>query len=70
MHPVLDPEVGSSLDDKYSVTRVASKAACYIPCVRWGRGGASARSVGGRIGWVVGLACGRGFSGYVFVKVL
>ena len=62
--------MGSSLDDKYSVTRVAAKVAWYSSCVRWSRGGAIVRSVGGRIVWVVGWGCGRGFSGRVFVKGL
>ena len=27
-------------------------------------------SVGGRIGWVLGWVCERGFSGIIFVKVV
>ena len=49
LHSELDPEVGSRLDDEYSVTRVADKAAWYSLCVGWSRGGASARSVDRRI---------------------
>ena len=44
LHPGLYPKVGSSLDDKYSVTCVATKVARYIPCVIWISGGASVRS--------------------------
>ena len=58
LHLVLDPEVGSSLDDEYSVTRVATKVAWYIPCVMWSRVGESGRSYGGRLEWVVGWVCG------------
>ena len=57
----LDLEVGSSLDDKYSVTCVATKVAWYIPCVIWSRGRASGRSDGGILEWVVCWLCGRGF---------
>ena len=39
--------MGSSLDDKYSVTCVAAKAAWYIPYMIWSRGGASGRIIGG-----------------------
>ena len=53
--------MGSSLDGECSVIRVASNVAWYIPCVRWSRGGVSARSDGERIFWVVGWVCGRGF---------
>ena len=49
MHPGLDSEVVFSLEYEYSVTSVAAKVAWYIPCVRWSRGGMSARSDGGRI---------------------
>ena len=58
--------MGSILDEKYSVTHVASNAAWYIPCVRCSRCGASAGSVGQRIGWVVGWVFERGFSGCGF----
>ena len=47
LHLGLDPEVGSSLDNKYTVTRVATKAAWDIPCVRLNMGRASGRSDGG-----------------------
>ena len=33
LHPGLDPEVGTSLDDEYSVTRVATEVTWYSPCV-------------------------------------
>ena len=56
----------SSLDDEYSVTCVATKVAWYIPCVIWSRGGASGRSDGGRLEWVVGWVYGRGFVGIEF----
>ena len=55
--------MGSSRDDDYSVTRVATEVAWYSPCVMWIRGGASVRSDGGRLEWVVGWVCGRGFVG-------
>ena len=57
LHPGLDLEVGSSLNDEYSVTRVATMCS---------RGGASGRSGGGRLEWAVGWVCGRGFIGIVF----
>ena len=44
------------------------KAAWYIPCVRWSRGGASGRSDGGRLIWVVGWVRGRGCVGIEFEK--
>ena len=47
LHPGLDLEVESSLDEEYSVTCVATKVVWYIPCVRWIRGGDSGRSYGG-----------------------
>ena len=37
----LYPNVGSRLDDKYSVTRVETKVAWYSLCVRCSRGGVS-----------------------------
>ena len=49
MHPGLDPGLWSSIDGEYSVTRAAANVACYSPCVRRSRDGASARTVGGRI---------------------
>ena len=49
LHPVLDLEVGYSLDGDYNVTRVAAKTAWYSSCVIWSRGGAIARSVGASI---------------------
>ena len=67
MHPGLDLEVVSILDDEYNVTWVVAKAAWYSPCVICSMFGASTRSVSGIIGWVVGWGCGRGFSGFVFV---
>ena len=45
----LGPDVGSSLEFRYSVTRVAVKAAWYNPCVKRSRGGENARSDG----WVI-----------------
>ena len=59
--------MGSSLDEEYSVIHVAAKATWYIPGMRWIRGGASVRIAGERVGWVVGWACRRGFSGCGFV---
>ena len=53
MHLGLKQEVGCSLDDEYSVTRVVAKAGWYSPCVRWSRAGVSGRFFGGIIGWVV-----------------
>ena len=58
----LESEVGSSLEYKYSVTCGFTKAAWYSPCVRWGLVGASTRSMGGKVRWVVGWVCGRMFS--------
>ena len=58
----------SSLDGKYSVTPVASKVACNSPCMLLSRGGVSVSSAGGSKVWLVGLGCGRVFSGYGFVK--
>ena len=55
--------MGSILEDEYSVTYVAAHAAWYRLCVRWSRGGAIARSDGGRIFWVLGWVYGRGFFG-------
>ena len=42
------------------------KAAWYIPCVIWSRGGASEKSDGGLLIWVVGWVCGRGCDGIEF----
>ena len=50
----------SSLDDKYSVTRVATEVAWYGPFVMWSRGGAIGRSDVERLRWVVGWVCRRG----------
>ena len=58
-NPGLDPEVGSSLECEYSVIRGAAKAACYSPYVRRSLGGASTRSMGGKVRWVVGWVCGN-----------
>ena len=58
----------SNLYGEYSVTHAAAKVAWYSPYMRWSRGGVSVRSVGGDKGWVIGLGCGRGFSGYGFLK--
>ena len=38
--------MGSSLDEEYSVTCVATKVAWYSPCIRWSSGGAIGRTVG------------------------
>ena len=51
LHTVLDPEMGSRIDDEYSVTRVAIEVAWYIPCVMWISGGAGGSSDGGRLKW-------------------
>ena len=61
VHPGMDPEVGSSLDDEYSVIFVATEVAWYKTCVMWSRGGAIGRIDVGRLEWVVGWVCGRGF---------
>ena len=42
-------KVESSLDDEYSVTRVATEVAWYSPFVMWSRGGASGRNDGRRL---------------------
>ena len=42
------------------------KAAWYIPCLIWSRGGASGRSDDGWLIWVVGWVCGRGCGGVDF----
>ena len=60
--------MGSSLDDEHSVACVAAEVAWYSPYVRWSRGGAIVRIIGGKTGLVAGWGCGRGFSGCVFVK--
>ena len=60
--------MGSSLEDEYSVTCVAAKAGWYSPCVRRIGGGASAKSDGGIILWMVGWVCGKGFVGCEFVN--
>ena len=52
-HPVLDLEVGSSLEYEYNVTDEAVEAACYSPYVRRSLGGVSGRSLGGKVRWVV-----------------
>ena len=44
---VLEPEVGSILDYKYSVNHVATKVAWYIPYVKCSRGGEIGSSGGG-----------------------
>ena len=64
----MDPEVGSVLEYKYSVTCVASKVDWYRLCVIWSKGGAIARSGVGRIILVVVGVYGRGFVGCEFVK--
>ena len=58
--------MGSSLDEEYSVTCVATEVSLYSPCVVWSRGGVSGRSNGGRLEWVVSWVCGRGFVGIEF----
>ena len=50
------------------MTCLAAKAACYIPCVRWSRIRASARSDSGIILWVVGSVFGKGVFGYRFLN--
>ena len=64
----MDPEVGFSLDDEYSVTRVDATVDWYNPCVIWSRCGASGRSVDGMKGRVIGWVYGRGLSVCFFVK--
>ena len=66
IHPGMDLEMGSSLDDEYSVTHVATEVAWYSPCVMWSRGGANGTNDGGRLEWVVCWVCGRGFVGIGF----
>ena len=58
--------MGSSLDEYYSVTRVATAVACYITFMMWSRGGASGMSDGGILEWVLGWVCVRGFIGNEF----
>ena len=67
-HTGLDPEVGSSLEYKYSVTRGAANAPWYSPCVRRSLGWVSARSLGKKVRWVVGWLCGRMFYWCEMVK--
>ena len=64
----MDPEVGSSLEYKYSVTHGTAKAAWYSPCVRQSLGGASERSLGWKVSWEVGWMCGRMFSCFEMVS--
>ena len=45
----MEPEVGSSLEYKYSVTRGAAKAAWYSPHVRRSLGEATTSSLGGKV---------------------
>ena len=61
-YPVLDPEVGSSLEYEYSVTHGSLKETWYSSCVRRSLGEASGRSLGEKVSWVVGWVCGRMFS--------
>ena len=63
MHLGLDPEVGSRLDDEYSVTCAATEVAWYSPCVMWSRDGSSGRINGGNLEWLVSWVYGRGFIG-------
>ena len=60
--------MGSSHDDEYSVTYVATMLSWYIPCVIFNRGGFSERVYGGCKMWVLAWVCGKGFCGYGFVK--
>ena len=53
--------MGSSLDDEYSVTRVAANVAWYSPYMRWIRGWEIGRSVGGGKTWVAGWVFERVF---------
>ena len=64
----LDLEVVFILDDEYSVTRVTTKVACYIPCVRCSRGGESGRVDGGCKVCLVCWVCRRGFYGHGILK--
>ena len=57
-HLGLDPDLGSSLEYKYSVTHEATKTALYGPCVRRSLGGVSGRSFDWKVRWVVGWVCG------------
>ena len=67
-HTGLDLEVGSRLDDEYSMTCVAVTVTWYISCMRWIRGGTNVRSVGGGKLWVVVWVCGSEFFGSDFVN--
>ena len=52
LHLILNPEVGSSLDDDYSVTWVATEVVWYIPSIRWSRVGlVEGVMVGDWTGW-------------------
>ena len=62
--------MGSSLDEYYSVTRVATAVACYITFMMLSRGGASGMSDGGILEWVLGWVCVRGFIGCEFLNVV
>ena len=66
----MDPEVESSLDDKYSVTSVVTKVLWYSLCLIWIKGGASRRSDGGCTWWVVGGVGGRLLCGYGFMNAI
>ena len=52
--------MGSSLDEEYCVTCVATEVSLYSPCVVWSRGGVSERRDGTILEWVIGWVCGRG----------
>ena len=64
----MDPEVGSSLDDEYSVTRVVANVAWYNTCMICSRGGSCGNCFGGGKILMVGWVCRREFCGCVFGK--
>ena len=60
--------MGSSLEEEYSVTRLAKNKAWYSTCVIWSRGETNARSDRGILLWVVVWVCGSEFFGSDFVN--
>ena len=60
--------MGSSLDGEYSVTRVYANVACYIPFMRFSRGGGRGRSVGGVTRWGGRLSVWKGVMWVGFCK--
>ena len=57
LHLVLEPEVISSLDEKYSVTCVTSMGVWYSSFMIWSGGVVCESNYGGGEVWVVGWFC-------------